>query len=401
MKKKVPLSGKQWQANITEATAVLEKGRHFFLAANLDADAIGSMLALAVYLTRQDKKAHMVLAETLGDNLDFLSEIIAFYEIGLIVKDDDILSLADVIDTIVFCDTANTKLMPLYSAVKTHLLSKRLPVIEIDHHFGADSEPMTAHGIRLFRHANANTEIIAELLSHFHRVNPHLPDPFDDKSIIFSLVTGLFGDTLGGKIVTFKKDYEYWINLLGSALGKAMDGRMPDGRRTGRDPGRHFASIDDLLDHLNRLIPKKQHCLDAVTERIVTDRKIAVLNLLPAAYPGLENVCRPFDSEWFGEILEHLYNVVPEKSGKVGIVYFEGKNMAGIDCIFIKLRRAAGYDGFDLRKVESAISKAFPCGRYLGGGGHPGAVSFRVQSMPHHEFQPKITQILNTLQKNL
>ena len=59
--------------------------------------------------------------------------------------------------------------------------------------------------------------------------------------------------------------------------------------------------------------------------------------------------------------------------------------LKGEDCIFIKLRRAIDYDGFDLREVEGPIKKAFSF-NYMGGGGHSGAVSFRVNSLGEEDF---------------
>ena len=49
------------------------------------------------------------------------------------------------------------------------------------------------------------------------------------------------------------------------------------------------------------------------------------------------------------------------------MICYNGKNAAGKDCVFIKLRRAIDYDGFDLRQVEDPIKRAFD-GNYMGGG---------------------------------
>jgi len=92
-------------------------------------------------------------------------------------------------------------------------------------------------------------------------------------------------------------------------------------------------------------------------------------------------------------------NIVPEKTGKIGIVYYEGQNTEGVDCIFIKARRAIGYKDFDLRRLEDDVRSAFSEEKYMGGGGHPGAVSFRVDHMPDPEFQSGLAKILLSLKK--
>ena len=119
-------------------------------------------------------------------------------------------------------------------------------------------------------------------------------------------------------------------------------------------------------------------------ERILING-LGFLNLMRSAYEEVESICKPNDSDWFADILGFLLSYVPEESGKVGVVCYNGKSAEGEDCIFIKLRRSNEYDGFDLRKVEDPIRRAFG-GYYMGGGGHSGAASFRVASHDEKEF---------------
>ena len=96
-----------------------------------------------------------------------------------------------------------------------------------------------------------------------------------------------------------------------------------------------------------------------------------------------------------------LLNTVPEYSGKVGIVYFHGQNVEGKDCIFMKVRRAVDYSGFDLRESEVKIKELFPSDEYMGGGGHPGAVSFRVQPINESDFKSRLQTVIEHIATNL
>ena len=125
-----------------------------------------------------------------------------------------------------------------------------------------------------------------------------------------------------------------------------------------------------------------------------------VLNLMNPAYRELEKICQPHNSDRFMDILGFLLNRVPEEAGKIGVVCYNGKNAENKDCIFIKLRRAIDYDGFDLRQVEDHLKNAFE-GYYMGGGGHSSAVSFRVVPRAKDKFISQFEPIIAIIKANM
>ena len=82
------------------------------------------------------------------------------------------------------------------------------------------------------------------------------------------------------------------------------------------------------------------------------------------------------------------------------MLVFEGKNAEGEDCFFIKIRRAAKFSGIDLRTAEDKLKSLFN-DLYMGGGGHAGAVSFRVHRMDEKEILEKIETICDFLNEIL
>lgn len=401
MKEKIPISGPHWEENIHKAVSLIQNHETFFFSADLDPDSVGSMLSLSLYLRLLGKKVYMVLADGLGQNLDFMSKIIEFNSIKVIPSEQDIVAVKDKVDVVIFFDTANTKLVPLYSAICEHLLSRDVPVVEIDHHFGADSEEMTEHGVKLFRQANANTEIVAELLSWLKESNPDFPNPFHQRNILLALITGLLGDTLGGKVVHLKEDYEYWMEMLGDSFQSMTRWRTAKDGRPADDEKSKFGSSDQIFNYMNHLDDEKQLCIDLFTKKLDMEHGVACLNLLDSMYCQVKDTCRPFDSDWFSEVRVFLMNMVPEQAGKVGIIYFNGKNAAGEDCIFIKMRRAVDYSGFDLRETEQEIRRVFSEDNYMGGGGHPGAVSFRIHPLDDGQVVAGIRQVRDFVANHL
>ncbi|MEC7641499.1 MAG: hypothetical protein VYC17_05005 [Nitrospinota bacterium] len=401
MKEKIPISGLQWEENVKKAVSLIQDHETFFFSADLDPDSVGSMLSLSLYLRLLGKKAYMVLAEGLGENLDFIHKIIEFNSIKVIPSEEEIESVKDKVDMVIFFDTANSKLVPFYSTISDKILSRKVPVVEIDHHFGADSEEMTEHGIKLFRKANANTEIVAELLSWLEENNTDFPNPFHQRNILLSLITGLLGDTLGGKVLPLKEDYQYWMETLGDSLSSLTRWRTAEDGRMADDEKSKFSSSDQVFSYMIQLDEEKQLCIDTFTKRMEMGQGVAVLNLLDSTYESVKDTCRPYDSGWFAEVRIFLMNLVPEQSGRVGIVYFNGNNAGGEDCIFIKIRRAVDYRGFDLRQVENEIRNIFSEEKLMGGGGHPGAVSFRVHTLDDGVVSAGIQKVGNFIESNL
>lgn len=401
MKEKAPISGQTWDSNLKQAIDLIQKNQNFIFCADLDPDSVGSMLALSLYFNHLGKKVYIVMSESLGDGVDFFEQIIEYNSLKVVRNEKSIKEIKDEIQSVIFFDTANTKLVPFYPIISQEILSKSPPVIEIDHHFGADSEEMTDYGIKLFRNANANTEIIAELLSNLKEVNPDFPNPFFQRNILIALITGLLGDTLGGKVVPFQEDFKYWMNTLGGSLGSVTRWRAGDEERFSDKQKQKFGSPDHVLKYMNRLDEAKQLCLDTLMKTVELNGGVASLNILNSTYNSVKDISPSYDSEWFNEVRGFLLNTVPEHSGKVGIVYFHGQNAEGKDCIFMKVRRAIDYSGYDLRESEVKIKELFPGDEYMGGGGHPGAVSFRVQPIEETEFRSRLQSIIEHIASNL
>ena len=394
MKEKKPINGPTWEANLSQAIGIINSSNCFLFSGDIDPDSVGSMLSLSLYLNQLDKKVFLVIPDTLGDNLDFFEKIIKYNSISILRNQEAIAAVKDEIETIIFCDTANTKLVPFYPFISECLLSKKPKVIEIDHHFGADSQELTDYGIKLFRNANANTEIIGTILETLHNEHPEGPNPFSQRNIILGLITGMLGDTVGGKVIHYKEDYDHWMGKLGERLKEITRWRGADDKRGEDCKTSKFGAPKNILDYLNRLTEEQEVCFNLLNARIEIKGKMGFLNLLPSTYQDVKKSCQAFDSDWFVDIMNFLVNAVPEKSQHAGIVIFEGKNAGGEDCIFIKIRRAVDFSGVDLRTCEDKIKELFG-DLYMGGGGHAGAVSFRVHRLEEKELLARLENVFD------
>ncbi len=395
MKEKKPINGPTWDTNLSHAIDLINSSDCFLFSGDIDPDSVGSMLSLSLYLNQLDKKVFIVIPEPLGDNLDFFEKIIQYNSIGLLRNPKEIAAVKDEIEAVIFCDTANTKLVPFYSCISEDILSKKPNVIEIDHHFGADSEELTEYGTKLFRNANANTEIIGDILETLYNENPERPNPFSQRNIILGLITGMLCDTVGGKVIHYKEDYDRWMEKLGEQLKIITRWRdSADNKRAEDCKASKFGDPKQILDYLNKLTEYQESCLNLLNSSIEIKGNTGVLNLLPSTYEEVHGTCQPFESDWFVDIMGLLLNSVPEKSGHAGVVIFEGQNAEGEDCVFIKIRRAVDFSGVDLRTAEDKIKELFG-DLYMGGGGHAGAVSFRIHRLEEKELLAQLENLFD------
>jgi len=382
---KKPITGETWADSMDRAATLIGGKENFLFCGDIDPDSVCSMMSLALFLRLMDKQASLVLSTGLSNNLDYLISILNHNSIRILETENQIKSIEKSVEAIIVCDTANTKMVPFYSLLLEKFIAKGIQVIEIDHHFGADSEAITTQGIKLFREANATTEIIGELLQNLVKKFPETTDPFSQRNILIGLITGLLGDTAGGKTVYIKEDFDYWMKELGERLTDNTRWRKAREGRPGEGESSKFQTPEKIREYLDRLSIEQEDYLNAITSRIDKQNGLGLLNLMSSVYRQVDNVCGSQNFNGFMDILGPLLNRIPEEAGKLGVVFYNGKNAEGEDCVFIKLRRAIDYGGFDLREVEGPIKKAFG-DAYMGGGGHPGAVSFRVNSIDEEDF---------------
>ncbi len=403
MRQKAPTSKELWEDNLEQAACLVQSSQTFLFSADIDPDSVGAMLSLALYLRIMQKEVYIVISGELGDNLDHLKKMIEYNKIHILRNADEIAGVKDAIDAVIFCDTANTKLVPFFPFIKEHLLSRDIPVIEIDHHFGADSEKLADQALTLYQKTNATTEITGELLKKIHQKNPDLPHPFNQRNIVISILTGILGDTMGGRMVPHKQNYVQWVGTLGNKLKRNTRWRKPNGVRPGDDRKTKFGNPQQIQEYLTRLSEEQELCVNTLKKRMVDDGDVGSLNLLNSTYPEVQDYCRPYNSPWFTYILGFLLSQIFDASTtstKVGFLYFHGKNAEDKDCIYIKIRRSAHYSGVDLRTTECHLRTVFQ-EKYMGGGGHPDAVSFRVHPHDENEFLANFDQVVYAIKKTL
>ena len=112
---------------------------------------------------------------------------------------------------------------------------------------------------------------------------------------------------------------------------KAREGRPSEGESS------KFQTPEKIREYLDRLSIEQEDYLNAVVSRIDKQNGLGLLNLMSSVYRQIDNVCGSQDFNWFPDILGPLLNRIPEEAGKLGVVFYNGKNAEGRRLYFYKI----------------------------------------------------------------
>lgn len=394
---KVPVTDKAWESRLEEAVSAINNNNCFLFSANQDAASVGTLTALGLYLSRLDKKVFLFLPEPIASGYDYLDKIIQYNYLRVVDTEDGIKRITDQVEAVIFFNTPNSSQIPLFSCITENILSRDPTVIEIDHHFGNDSEEIFPGEIKLFRQVDATAEIVADLLLKLFEKHPSLPEPLKQRNILLSLAASWLGDTAGGKDVHNKRDHDRWMELF----RKNLDEVTYNNDETGETQIKKFKSPEDIIEYFDLVSRTHEACFNIQNKEIVNEEGVGFLNLLNSTYENCKDVCPPYDSQGFAEVRDNLLNKVPEYSGKVGLLCYHGKTVEGESCILLKIRRSSKYEDFDLRNVENQVRNVFGEEHYIGGGGPPGAVSFYIKPIEERKFLDKVKEVTQYLKDQI
>lgn len=361
--------------------SVIDKNKSFFFYFSPDPDAVGVSIALALFLKNSDKSSMIFLPEGYDHNLDFLIKIANYNNILILSNVDSVLKKLKKEEFVfVSCDTPTYRLLPDFkriSKVRDKYINK--DAIEIDHHFGGDSEQIYQESVTLFCQANSCCDILAnyfQIVGTLDGKNIDIEKYFP-RNVVLSLIVGMCYDTQFGKFLVNEKSYNMWFSFLSERLRTLTWISSP-----------HMKSASEVFDTINKMSEIKIATLKKLIETSIYSGGVGFLILPPVG--KYESLAENGDSSCIvSKISSDIANMIPERAGKIGIFcYYDDTKKQ----YFVKIRRSSEYKDYDLRNFEKVIIKHF--GRsFIGGGGHPGATSFRFKNMEREKFIKQVNEL--------
>ncbi len=344
---------------------------------NPDEDCVASMVAFSLLIVKFGKTPSIVFAKENHEKFPYLLSICKYNSIRVLEKPQDI---GDEYDTVIAFDTPKPEMLEFLEDLRPIMDKDHVLVMEVDHHLEADGFYIGEEGYRLVDEASSTCELIGYLalrLSKKKRIlRESLTGEIFTRNFVLSIVTGIVGDSKMGQFLKSRREkryYRYFSRLFNEMLIE----------KTEKDSG-NFSSIEDILNELEKLSADEEHCCRDFLEHKKTQGRISWIALD-------ENVSRfinkTYDSEVVVTVAKYVANLLAEESGYLSlVVYYDHPKRSNF--IQMRMRRSQFFKDLDLRSVINLLG-------IENGGGHEGAIGFRVPKADVPDFDAFIRAIVD------
>ncbi len=378
---------KQPAATIAERNRVVERiisaidDRSSFLVTghtSVDEDCLAAMVAFALIASKFAKTATILVEGPIHENLDFLVRICRYNAIEVIDRLDD----DSEFDTVVICDTAKRDLLAHRETVLELLAKPAIQAFEIDHHLESDSEYLTDRSCALVDQATSASELVGLVAYKISMKRGWLEERqvFEvfTRNVVLAILTGVIGDTQMGKFLHNRKErrmYVAYIEIFGNMLFEKTQQRS-----------NNFASVEELFAELRKLSRREEECFDHLFGMRKQDSAVSYLNIDEAEYRALVD---RYGNESLSTVLRTVADALAEDSGRLSLVVYSGRP-AGNDLLQCRARRSKHYKKVDLRKLLDRLE-------IQNGGGHQGAIGFRLPLASVPDIEAFVAEVLACL----
>jgi nanoRNase/pAp phosphatase (c-di-AMP/oligoRNAs hydrolase) len=360
--------------------ALQEKNHFLFLGhQNPDEDCIGSMVAFALIAGKFSKKADVYISESMHEHFQYLLDICRHNAISCSETMDDI---NDTVDAIVVCDTPKPSMIDLNPFIQSLLDNRNILKIEIDHHLGADSIYIGDEGYRLVTEATSSSELVGlvamklakrvDILKRYNISNPL------SRNVILSVLTGIVGDTNMGQYIKSKRQKRYY-DIFSNIYNTLLE------RETTKDT--NFMNKDEVFHEIQRLSNVEDRCFQYIYGKKKFSESIGFVVL---SRDDMKYLYGEFDNDTIVSVTRSVADHLAEESRRLGFVAYDDSDISGL--VQFRLRRGQEFKKFDLRKVLKIFS-------FSNGGGHEGAIGFRVPGINVRDVEQYVQQLIEGIEK--
>ncbi len=359
--------------------------KDFFLVLghqNPDEDCLASMVAISLLLSKFNKKTSIYVHGDIHDNFTYLLNICRYNAI-YVFSGEKPESLF--VENIIVCDTPKPSMIDATDEIIDLIKNNSVPLIEIDHHTGGDSEYIGHNGYALVDEASSACELIGEIaisLSHKKELleRNSISEIFT-RNIVLALLTGIIGDSNMGKY--FKSDKEKKNYLFFSSLYNEI-------LQTETTSDSNLSNMDEIFSEIKRLNQDEEACFNYLMSR---KKKSDSVFYVIADQPASRFLFEQYDYDTVVSVSRSIADILAEESKMLGlVVYYDKPEIKNL--VQFKLRRSQYYRKFDLRNSLDILS-------ITDGGGHEGAIGFRVPVSDIEDVDKYTRTIMKKLERYL
>ena len=335
---------------------------------NPDEDCYASTVAGALLLRKFNKHVSIFLESVPSENLKFLTSICKYNKINIYYG-----TMPPIRSVEVLCifDTPKPDMVAANGCIYDFLNTPSIPKIEIDHHFDSDAAYSGDPAYSLVLHASSTCEILCricyKLANHPELRQRYSIEELYSRNLVLTLLTGMLGDAKMGNYISNPHDkevFEYFSKHLNLMLRISTNSSGAT---------KKIESMERLLNVMETTNAETEKVYNTIIGRAVyTDQVGAVI--LSAAES--DTFLKSIEYTQFIGMIKVATNTIAERAGSVGIsVYYDSPDKSNkIQC---RIRASEAARGIDLRPILAHF-------KIMDGGGHPGAIAFRLPRESGH-----------------
>lgn len=365
---------------ISNIIKALDERDNFLLIGheNPDEDCVSSMVAMGLLLSKLSKRVTMLVCNEIKKNFRYLLSICEYNSIDII---ENCTTLPESMSTLVVLDTPKPNMLMEYDKIAGILADDSILVIEIDHHLEADSIYSGKPGYRLVTEASSACELVGlialKLSYREDLLQKYQIENVLSRNFVLATLTGIIGDSKMGKYLKTRREkrfYRLFSTIFDSMLAE----------KTYRDSS-NFSNMEEVYREITRLSEREEQCYRYFLKR---RRQWRYIHSIILDEEESEQVSSLYDHETIVSIARATADRLAETSGYVSLVsYYDNPDHSNL--IQFRMRRNQHFKSLDLRDIieELAIEN---------GGGHPGAIGFRIRSDRVADLGTDVKRIIDT-----
>ncbi len=344
-----------------------------------DEDCIASLVSLALFIRKFSKHPIIYIRDQVQEQLSYLLDICAFNKIKVCRGVMDSCARPDAVFVL---DTPKPEMVAGNSQTSRFIEDPSIPKAEIDHHFSADAAYSGDEGLCLVSRASSTCELIGYMACKLQN-DPSLQGSFDipdlfSRNLVLSILTGMIGDSKGGIIGRSRRDaffHEMFLRRFGELLRKQM-----------HKNSMNFRSIDDIFATIQSLSVEEKDLYEHLMQKARFVDRVGCVSL---DEHESQNFLSRVDYSVFVNVIKTVTDELCEQSGAIGLTaYYEHPDVSNL--VQFRIRASRSAQGIDLRAILDRLG-------IKDGGGHPGAIGFRVPKAQIRDFPAFVVSVLEAL----
>jgi nanoRNase/pAp phosphatase (c-di-AMP/oligoRNAs hydrolase) len=342
-----------------------------------DTDCIASLVAFALLLCKFRKEVTIYLASPVMAQFSYLIAICKYNGISVVYGN---LNKSDPFSAVVVLDTPKPDMIALCDDISDMFGDTAIRKIEIDHHLAGDAEYSGDDGYCLVSGASSTCELIGFLLLKMsHDAKRFANIDFFTRNLALAILTGIIGDSQMGKYLKTKKEHFYY-----KTFSEIFDRLLVE--KTAKN-SRNLSSMEAVFDVIQNFSVQEKRCFEGIMTLKNTEKSIYYICI---NQEKSKELFKTYGEELIVNVSKAAADNLAEDCGKLGmVVYYDEPSQS--DYVQFRLRRSAKFLKTDLRDVLLGL-------KIENGGGHPGAVGFRVKKDDIKDIGVYIEDIVNRIE---